>query len=66
MVPPGLPSYDTTRVVGYYYYPSKVKSLLAEAGYENGVGLPEIVLHTNTEAQELCGFIPAAMGGIRI
>ena len=57
IVPPGLPSYDTSTVVGYYYYPSKVKSLLKEAGYENGVGLPEIVLHTNIEAKELCSFI---------
>jgi oligopeptide transport system substrate-binding protein len=57
IVPPGLPSYDTSTVVGYYYYPSKVKSLLKEAGFENGVGLPEIVLHTNIEAKELCSFI---------
>jgi len=57
IVPPGLPSYDTASVIGYYYYPSKVKSLLKEAGYENGVGLPEIVLHTNIEAKELCSYI---------
>ena len=57
IVPPGLPSYDSATVVGYYYYPSKVKSLLKEAGYENGAGLPEIVLHTNVEAKELCGYI---------
>jgi oligopeptide transport system substrate-binding protein len=57
MVPPGLPSYDSATVVGYYYYPSKVKALLKEAGYENGDGLPEFVLHTNIEAKELCGYI---------
>jgi oligopeptide transport system substrate-binding protein len=57
IVPPGLPSYDSATVVGYYYYPSKVKTLMKEAGYENGEGLPEIVLHTNVEAKELCGYI---------
>ena len=57
IVPPGLPSFDSSKVFGYYYYPSKVKTLLKEAGYENGVGLPEITLHTNIEAKELCGFI---------
>ena len=57
IVPPGFPSYDTGTVVGYYYYPSKVKSLMKDAGYENGVGLPEIVLHTNIEANELCSYI---------
>ena len=32
MVPPGLPSYDSSVVIGYNYYPTKVKSLLAESG----------------------------------
>ena len=30
---------------------------MKEAGYENGVGLPEITLHTNVEAKELCSYI---------
>lgn len=57
IVPPGLPSYDSSIVVGYYYYPSKIRSLLKESGYENGKGIPEIVLHTNIEARELCEYI---------
>lgn len=57
IVPPGLPSFDSSVVVGYSYYPSKVKALLKEAGHENGNGLPEIVLHTNVEAKELCEYI---------
>jgi len=57
IVPPGLPSFDTTMVVGYYYYPSKVRTLLKEAGHENGEGLPEIVLNTNVEARDLCEYI---------
>ncbi|CAN5616488.1 ABC transporter substrate-binding protein [soil metagenome] len=57
IVPPGLPSYDSTMLVGYYYYPSKVRALLKEAGYENGNGLPELILHTNIEAREMCDYI---------
>ncbi|MEO8086901.1 MAG: ABC transporter substrate-binding protein [Bacteroidota bacterium] len=57
IVPPGLPSYDSTVVVGYNYYPSKVRALLKEAGYEDGKGMPELILHTNTEAREMCDYI---------
>jgi oligopeptide transport system substrate-binding protein len=57
IIPPGLPSYDSSVVVGYNYYPSKVRALLKEAGHEDGKGLPEIVLHTNVEARELCEYI---------
>ncbi|MCX6275781.1 MAG: ABC transporter substrate-binding protein [Bacteroidetes bacterium] len=57
IVPPGLPSYDSSIVVGYYYYSSKVRALLKEAGHEDGKDLPEIVLHTNIEARELCEYV---------
>jgi oligopeptide transport system substrate-binding protein len=57
IVPPGLPSYDSAVVVGYYAYPSKVRTLLKEVGHENGKGLPELVLYTNVEARELCEYI---------
>ncbi len=57
ITPPGLPSFDTSKVVGYNYYPSKVRDLLKEAGYPDGQGLPEIVLNTNVENIELCKFM---------
>lgn len=44
-VPEGMPSFDTT-VKGYNYDPVKTKRLLAEAGFKNGNGLPEIKLYT--------------------
>lgn len=45
-VPVGLPSFDSTVVRGYTYDPEKSKQLLREAGFANGVGLPEITLYT--------------------
>ncbi len=56
-VPRGLPSFDNQKVKGYSYQPDKSRSLLKEAGFPNGEGLPEITLHTNKDYQDLCTFI---------
>jgi ABC-type transport system substrate-binding protein len=40
--PPGIPGYDPSRKTPYSYSPLKAKKLLAEAGYPNGKGLPEL------------------------
>lgn len=44
-IPKGMKSYDVEKVKGYYYDPEKTRVLLAEAGFPNGKGLPEITLH---------------------
>jgi len=56
MVPPGLPSFDTTGV-GYSYNPDKAMALLKEAGFADGKGLPEIVLSTDAMYGDLCEYI---------
>ncbi|HEX5002893.1 MAG TPA: ABC transporter substrate-binding protein, partial [Bacteroidia bacterium] len=67
MVPPGLPSFDTT-VTGYTYNPEAVQALLADAGYPGGKGLPEILMSTTKEYQDLCEFMQGqlAESGIKI
>ena len=56
-VPPGMPYFDSLSVKGYSYDPKIALSLLAEAGYPNGKGLPEIILSTTSTYLDLCEFI---------
>ncbi len=54
--PRGLPSHDPEVVKGYTYDPDKANQLLADAGFPNGEGLPEIKLMTNKDYEDLCTF----------
>ena len=56
-IPKGLKSYDPTVVKGYDYNPDKVKELLAQAGFPNGKGLPELTIHTTDNYKEQVEFI---------
>lgn len=65
-IPPGLPSYDTSKVKGYDYDPDKVKKLLIQSGFPGGNGLPEIFLATSEQYQELAEYIQAQLGDLGI
>lgn len=56
-VPPGLPSFDSALIKGYDYDPVKTMELLAQAGYANGRGLPEITIATNASYLDLTRYI---------
>jgi peptide/nickel transport system substrate-binding protein len=67
-IPPGLKSFDSSAVKGYHYDPAKCASLLAEAGFPHGEGLPEITLHITEQFREQVEFIQSqlAQQNIRI
>ncbi len=65
-VPQGMPGFDSTVVKGYHYEPEKAARLLAEAGYPNGKGMPQITLSTSTTYKDLMEFIQGELNAIGI
>ena len=65
-VPAGLPSFDSTRVKGYHFDLTKSRQLLAEAGFPNGKGLPQIKLTTVSIYADLASFIAKELEQIGI
>lgn len=65
-VPNGSPGFNTLSNYGYNFNPDKAKSLLKEAGYPNGEGLPTITMSTTNSYQDLCEFIQGQLAEVGI
>jgi peptide/nickel transport system substrate-binding protein len=67
-VPVGLPSFDSAKVNGYYYDPSRTRQLLAEAGFPEGKNMPSIKLLTIAVYADMANFIAKQLeeSGIKI
>jgi len=67
ILPPDMPGFDPD-LDGYPYDPGKAERLMAEAGYPNGEGLPEITLWYNTSQghQAICEFIQAELANLGV
>ncbi|MBI5218694.1 MAG: ABC transporter substrate-binding protein [Bacteroidia bacterium] len=64
-IPKGMPGFSDT-LAGYDYDPDKARTLLAEAGFPNGKGLPEIMLTTTSDYLDLCEYIQHELSQIGI
>jgi peptide/nickel transport system substrate-binding protein len=56
-IPAGMPGFDAQKVKGYTYNPEKARQLLAEAGFPNCQGMPEILLTTTTGYRDLIEYV---------
>jgi oligopeptide transport system substrate-binding protein len=65
-IPQGMPGFDSTAVKGYHYNPKKAARLLAEAGFPNGRGMPQVMLSTSTTYKDLIEFVQGELGEIGI
>jgi oligopeptide transport system substrate-binding protein len=65
-IPKGMPGFDDKKVKGYNYDPGKARALLAEAGFPNGKGLPEITLTTVSTYRDLIEYIQGELNQIGI
>lgn len=63
-IPQGMPGFDSTKVKGYHYDPKKAAKLLAEAGFPDGKGMPQITLKTSTTYKDLIEFIQGELHSI--
>jgi ABC-type transport system substrate-binding protein len=56
-IPAALPSFDKNKVKGYDYNPEKAATLLREAGYPEGKGLPTLSLFTTSQSKAMVEYL---------
>ena len=56
ITPKGLPSFDSTCIY-YDHQPETARSLLAQAGYPGGKGLPQITLTSTPDYLDICKYL---------
>lgn len=60
-IPEGMKSYNEHIIKGYEYRPDLTQTLLKEAGYPEGKGLPELTLHVTDNYKEQVEFIQSQL-----
>ena len=65
-IPAGMPGFDAQKVKGYTYNPEKARELLAEAGFPNGRGLPDILLTTTLGYRDLIEYVQGQLEQVGI
>lgn len=66
IVPPSLLPDYLNKNYGYAFNPDTALKLLSAAGFDNGVGLPEIILHTTEQYQDMAVYIKDKLEDIGI
>lgn len=56
-VPVGMPGFENGETKGYFFSPDSTLSLLKQAGFPNGKGLPVITLSTTSAYLDICKYI---------
>jgi oligopeptide transport system substrate-binding protein len=65
-IPPASQGFAQSPTQGYSYDPKRAAQLLAEAGFPNGKGMPEITLHTTSQYADLCEYMQDQLGRLGI
>lgn len=65
-IPKGMPGFDPEAVKGYNFDPEKANELLAEAGFPDGKGLPEITLYSTQKYAHISEFIQKSLEQIGV
>lgn len=65
-IPPGMPGHDSSASFGYDYNPDKALSLLEEAGFPQGKGLPEISILTPDNWSDVVNLIAVQLAACGI